>query len=317
MTTRSTGGRNAGGKPRAQTTVKRGRPAASRAPRRSPRVPMTTRLFARLPFAPATIRRAITGVALVGIATVTWIGASVTGVTAWAGDEIAAAVGRAGFEVKRIEVVGANRIDRLQVYDIVLRERDRSMAAVDLDAVREGLLSYGWVGDARISRRLPDTLVVELVERSPVAVWQRRGQLSLIDARGTVLDDADIAAAEGLPVIVGTGANQQMASLATLLETAPALRPQLAGASWVGNRRWDLRFHSGEILALPEGEEAAIRAFGDFARMDGINRLLGRGIVRFDMRDGDRLVLRPARDGAVRDAQAARGEAAAAVGDGA
>lgn len=288
-----------GGRSRASTTVRRGKPARGAPNRAAKRASLSQRLLARLPVSPALVRRAVTVTAL-GVAGVAgWTAASVSGLNAWAGDQFATAVQRAGFEVQRVEVVGANRIDRLHVYDIVLRERNRSMASVDLSEVREGLLAYGWVGDARVSRRLPDTLVVELVERAPVAVWQHRGRLSLIDDRGAVLENVEPDMAAGLPVIVGPGANRRIGELHALLETAPALRPQIAGASWVGNRRWDVRFHTGETLSLPEGEEAAHEAIATFARMDGVNRLLGRNMVRFDMRNRDRMVMRPARAGAV------------------
>lgn len=288
-----------GGSSRAATTVKRGKPSRAGPARGARRATLSQRIFARLPVSPAVVRRAVTVAALVVVTILGWTAASVSGFNSWAGDEIAAAVGRAGFEVKRVEVVGANRIDRLHVYDIVLRERNRSMAAVDLSEVREGLLAYGWVGDARISRRLPDTLVVELVERAPVAVWQHRGRLALIDDRGEVLENVEPEAAAGLPVIVGARANRRMGDLTELIEAAPALRPQITGATWVGNRRWDVRFQTGEVLALPEGAEAAGEAFANFARMDGVNRLLGRGIVRFDMRNRDRMVMRPGREGAL------------------
>jgi len=72
----------------------------------------------------------------------------------------------------------------------------------------------------------------------------------------------------------------------------PALKPLLAGATWIGNRRWDLRFHSGETLALPEGEEAAAHALTQFARMDAAKAMLGQGYVRFDMRIPGRTVVR-------------------------
>ncbi len=77
-----------------------------------------------------------------------------------------------GSEVRKVEVVGADRIDRLKVYDIALAQKDRSMAAVDLEDVRGDLMKYGWIKDARVSRRLPDTLVVDIVERTPAAIWQ-------------------------------------------------------------------------------------------------------------------------------------------------
>ncbi|NJS15469.1 MAG: FtsQ-type POTRA domain-containing protein [Sphingopyxis sp.] len=197
------------------------------------------------------------------------------------------------------EVVGANRIDYIKVYDIALSQQNRSMAAVDLDGVRADLLKYGWIKDARVSRRLPETLVINVDERSPAAVWQHNQRLSLIDANGVVLEGVTAATMPDLPLLIGPGANQRSRDLDVLLADSRSLKPLLAGATWVGNRRWDLRFDSGETLSLPMGEAAAKRALARFTHMEGSNRLLGRGIVRFDMRDPAKFVLRMPPEGQV------------------
>lgn len=283
-------------------TVKRGkgsRPAPR--PRAKANASLSSRLLARQPLSPATIRRISVGLftllLLIGAGAL----AHYTGVTAYAQERFVDAVGRAGFSVQRIEVVGANRIDRLKVYDIALKQKDRSMAAFDIEEVRNELMANGWVADARVSRMLPDTLHIDLVERSPVAVWQSRGQHILTDATGTGLPDVDPASVPGLPVIVGDRARDQMPSFLALVEAAPALRGQIIGATWVGHRRWDLRFRSGETLALPEDAVRARDALAEFARMDGVDRLLGRGIVRFDMRFEGELQFRPGREGDLGD----------------
>lgn len=289
--------------PRKTQKVKRGGGTRARASTRRPsRGPsLLRRALDAQPFSPTTIRRAAISL-FVGIGLfASYHLAQIMGVNAYLSERAIHAVGEAGFAVKRIQVVGANRIDRLHVYDIALAQQDRSMAAFSLAEVRRELLSYGWVADARVSRRLPDTLVIDLVERSPVAVWQDRGRYTLIDARGTELPGVDPASMPGLPIIVGHRANRQMESLQQLIAVAPALRPHIAGATWVGNRRWDINFRSGETLALPETDDAAKTALANFARMDGVNRLLGRGIRRFDMRLADRFVLRPGREGDVSD----------------
>ena len=51
---------------------------------------------------------------------------------------------------------------------------------------------------------------------------------------------------------------------------------------------------TGETLALPEGDRESAEALLNFARMDGVNRLLGRDIIHFDLRDPDRMYLRKA-----------------------
>ncbi|MCP1468591.1 cell division protein FtsQ [Sphingobium sp. OAS761] len=250
------------------------------------------RLIEALPVSEATLQRMASWV-IVGIVCAVLIGLGIIfGLPSMAHKQAAELASRAGFEVEKVEVRGVERMDEMPVYNIALGQVDRSMLSLDLPKVRTEMLKLGWVKDARISRRLPDTLVVDIVERDPVAVWQHNGQLHLIDVSGAVLQPVSVSAMPDLPLVVGPDANRQTGALAALMENAPALKPMLAGATWVGNRRWDLRFQSGETLSLPEGDRESASALVNFARMDGVNRLLGRGIVKFDMRDPDRFVLR-------------------------
>ena len=202
------------------------------------------------------------------------------------------AVGKAGFAVKRVEIKGLNRMERLPVYDIAFDQSSTAMPLVDLEGTRQRLLRFGWVQEARVSRRWPDTLVVDVVERSPAAIWQHNQQLALIDREGVVLEPVKLEAMPDLPLVIGPAANHHASELTRLLAAAPELKPMLAGATWIGGRRWDLRFQSGEVLALPEGEETSQRALVKFANMDKSTQLLGRGLVRFDMRIPGKFIVR-------------------------
>ncbi len=246
----------------------------------------------KIPVSEKFVDRAVTvstvglvGLALLGVA---WY----SGLPSYVGTEMAKAVGRAGFEVKRVELTGLERMDRLTVYNIALDQHSMAMPLVDLDKVRDELMQFSWIEDARVSRRLPDTLVVDIVERKPAAIWQHNQKLSLIDNKGVVLERVDPLAIPDLPVLVGHDANRQAVALGDLLGKVPSLKPALASATWVGDRRWDLQFESGEVLALPEGEEKSEGALKRFARLDGTERLLGRGFARFDMRDPAKMVVR-------------------------
>ena len=213
------------------------------------------------------------------------------------GIELGEAAGRAGFAVDRIEIRGISKMDRARVYDVALEQQSRAMPLVDLAAIRARLLRFGWISDARVSRRLPDTLVVDVVERRPAAIWQFQHKLALIDQAGTIIAPVRLdAMPENLPIVIGSSANRQVPALTALLEAAPSLKPMLAGASWVGERRWDIRFQSGETLALPEGESEARGALVDFATRDQRTRLLGQGYARFDMRVPGRIVVRASRE---------------------
>jgi cell division protein FtsQ len=213
-----------------------------------------------------------------------------------------AAVGRAGFTVSGYQIVGINHMNRALVDQVVTDELHRAsaeadsdkapQALVDVGAIRRRLLAYGWVKDARVSHRLPDSLVIDIVERKPAALWQNQGELALIDGSGIVLDHVPVDRMPDLPLLIGPGANGQEQQLSQLMAAVPTLKPQLASATWVGGRRWDLNFQSGETVALPEGEEAAMAALSKFARVDKQSGLLGRGIVRFDLRVPGKMIVR-------------------------
>ncbi|MEO7277565.1 MAG: cell division protein FtsQ/DivIB [Sphingomicrobium sp.] len=212
------------------------------------------------------------------------------------------AVGGAGFTVSGYQIVGLNHMDRTTIDAVVTAELNRAageagtakapQSMVDVAAIRHRLLGFGWVKDARVSRRLPDTLVIDIVERTPSALWQNQGRLALIDSGGAVLDRVSIDKMPDLPLLIGPGANDQAGQLSGLMRAVPTLKPQLASATWVGGRRWDLNFQSGETIALPEGGATARAALTKFASLDKSSGLLGRGIVRFDLRVPGKMIVR-------------------------
>ena len=231
--------------------------------------------------------------AILGAAAVlAWIVASFAGVPAMAEAQLATVSRNAGFEVRRVEVRGTKNLNELKVYERALAERERAMTMVDVEALRAELLQLSWVEDARVSRQLPDSLVIDIVERKPAAVLRKVDKLVLIDATGHELEVVGPARAQGKLVVSGLGAGQQVVALQGLISAAPALKPQLREAEWVGNRRWNFTFKTGQVLALPEGTDRSAKALMTFARLDGVNRLLGGKVAAFDMRAGDRIYLR-------------------------
>ena len=273
--------------------VRRGSPGKAR-PRAKTgsRVNVPKRLVAKLPVEQASANRlarwifglfatAIVAVALVALEVPAKIGGA-------AGE----AMGEAGFRVRSIDVSGIQRMDSRPVFQIALDQKSMAMPLVDVAGIREKLLRYGWVKDARVSRRLPDTLVIDIVEREPAALWQDKTKLSLIDSEGVVLDRVKVSDMPDLPLLVGPGANARSNELNTLLGGVPTLKPQLESAAWVGGRRWDLNFQSGETLVLPEGDKDAKMALAKFARLDKSAGLLGRGIKRFDLRIPGKMIVR-------------------------
>ncbi|HEU4821065.1 MAG TPA: FtsQ-type POTRA domain-containing protein [Qipengyuania sp.] len=241
------------------------------------------RALALLPFTEAQLHRAFLTLIFAAILAAAWGLATVSGATAVVSAEAARVAADAGFRVRHVRVSGTERMNEMAVYERALAHKDQPMPLLDLQALRAELLELPWVADARVSRQLPDTLRIDIVERNEHAVLAKPDHLVLIDAKGNALEPISPAKAKGKLVISGPGAQRMVGELDSLLDAAPALKPQVAAAEWVGNRRWNLTFKTGQLLALPEGERAPA-ALVRFAKLDGANRLLGGRVAAIDMR---------------------------------
>ena len=93
--------------------------------------------------------------------------------------------GTALLGVRDVRVVGAQLLSPSQVEQAVAVPVDKPLATVDLDAVRARVRTLPAVERVVVRRSWPSTLVVEVVERTPVAaVPAASGQFALIDTAG-------------------------------------------------------------------------------------------------------------------------------------
>jgi len=249
-------------------------------------------LMGLLPFTEEQLQRIFLWLIIAAALVAGWFIASISGATALVQAQISQSAANAGFEVRHVRVSGVERMNEGRVYERVVSQRNEPMPDVDVIAIREELLELPWVKDARVSRQLPGTLAIDIVERVPHAVLQRPDHLALVDVEGNELEPINRTDIGDRLVISGPGAVRQVKQLDNLLEAAPAISPQVRAAEWVGNRRWNLTFKSNQVLALPQGEDEAAIALVSFARLDGQNRLIGGEVTTFDMRAPPRIYMR-------------------------
>jgi cell division protein FtsQ len=274
-----------------RSAAARGRSQKARAAK-TKSVGLIDQVLTMLPFTEEQLHKFFLFLILAGAAAGIWFIASLAGLPSMAHARMAHAAADAGFEVRVVKVNGVERMNEQRVYERALSQRSRPMALIDLAAMRESMLELNWVKDARVSRQLPDTIIIDIVERTEHAVLKKSNHLMLIDPEGHELEVVSSANARGKLHIGGKGAKRQIAALDELLDAAPALKPQVAEAEWIGNRRWTLRFKTDQVLALPQGSREAASALVTFARMDGHYRLLGGKAVAIDLRVPDQAYFR-------------------------
>jgi cell division protein FtsQ len=209
-------------------------------------------------------------------------------------ERLGAATAAAGLRVTNIVIEGrANTPEPLLRAAIGVSKGD-PILGFSLEETRARIETIPWVEHATVERRLPGTVVVNLQERRPFAVWQNQGKFVLVDRTGQVVTNQDVAQFPHLPLIVGQGAAGAAAVLLDALSERPALAEKVAAGVRVGERRWNLRMTSGTDVMLPEGHEVA--ALDRLLQLQQQHAVLDRPLASIDLRLPDRLVFHPRPD---------------------
>jgi cell division protein FtsQ len=256
--------------------------------------------YLRRPPHPLWLRAAVcVGAALLGLSTAytlsTWtLRGGPRAVLESVGATMLAWSGQAGLAVRDVYVEGRRRTPQHVLRTRLDIEIGMPILAVDPAATRQRLEELGWIERASVARMLPDAIQIRLLERQPLALWQRDGRFEVIDRGGVVIEDAlshHPEQYEHLRVLVGDDAPQAAAGLFALLSTEPALSNRVVAATRVGERRWTLHLDNQIEVWLPERDVlGAWRLLAQKVRDDA---LLERAITLIDLRFlPDRLRLR-------------------------
>jgi len=172
----------------------------------------------------------------------------------------------AGLTLREVYVDGRVRTDPEELRQRLDIALGTPLLAIDTAAARARLEALTWVEQASVVRMLPGSLYIRLIERQPLALWQRDGRFSLVDRAGRVIE----------------GAPARAAGLFALLSTEPALSERVVAASWVGERRWSVHLDNRIDVLLPEHDpHGAWRLLAEKERQQA---LLERAVAVVDLR---------------------------------
>ncbi|WP_193182852.1 cell division protein FtsQ/DivIB [Nisaea sediminum] len=199
-----------------------------------------------------------------------------------------------GLVVSDILVEGRYRTERSDLVGAIATDRGTPILRVDLAALKARVDALPWVRTATIERRLPDTLFVRLEERTPLALWQREGELTLIDDLGVEVPGQNPRRFADLPIVVGDEAPARARAFLALLSREPDLNKRVRAVTWIGERRWNVRLDTGVDIELPE--RAPEKAWSHLAQLQRDHHVLDRDVVAIDLRLPNQLVVRVAPD---------------------
>ncbi len=201
-----------------------------------------------------------------------------------------------GLRVAEVRIEGRANTPEPLLRAALAVQRGDPILGFSVAQARSRIEKLSWVEHATVERRLPGSIVVQIRERRPFAVWQNQGRFVLIDRAGQVVTNSNVADFRDMPLVVGPGAPEAAATLLDALSDRPGLSARIVAAVRIGERRWNLLLKSGVTVMLPEGHEIA--ALDRLMALDQAHKLLERPLQFVDLRLPDRLVLRARADSA-------------------
>lgn len=110
------------------------------------------------------------------------------------------------FRVKNFEIKGNHYASAPEILSIVEEQSPMNIFLIIFSDLREKLKKIKWIERVSFESEIPDTLIIQVKERTPVALIVMKGDLYLIDKEGVLIDRflPDYALFH-LPIINGVG----------------------------------------------------------------------------------------------------------------
>jgi len=196
---------------------------------------------------------------------------------------------QAGLSVAELSLSGYALTNEELIFGAVGLESNLSLVNFDAEAARIRLEALPSIESATIRKIYPSSLIVELVEKQPVAIWTVDGVNFAIDGKGNRIAPVETPI-EGLPLFVGDGAADDVPAMIAMLNKFPDLTEGLLASSRIADRRWDLIYDFGLRVMLPETD--ATMAMEQLLTLQEQHQIFERDISVLDLRLKDYIAVR-------------------------
>lgn len=194
-----------------------------------------------------------------------------------------------GFELENVVITGQNNIKNDEILNSLNADRGTPIFSMNLNQIRYKIESNPWIKSAIIERKMPNTIIVHIKEREPVAIWQVNKELFVVDQDGEILNNLSSSKYPNLLHVVGDDANIHASKLIEDISANPALAKKIVNAIRFGQRRWDLNFIGNLNAKMPQ--ENFARAYKYLSELNEENKLFDQKIKSIDLRDTSKIYI--------------------------
>ena len=162
---------------------------------------------------------------------------------------------------------------------------------LDINHIQKIINQIDSVESSNVRIKDSGVLLVEVIERKPVAVYRENDDLTLIDLKGYKINNIfSRNDRKDLPLIVGTEGNYQVKEALEIYQLLSIYLNEIRGLIRIGERRWDIIFKNNKRVKLPEKHPK--RSLRNFLSSDKSYLISSNDFVIIDLRFTNKIILR-------------------------
>ena len=198
---------------------------------------------------------------------------------------------RPELSVSKLEIKTANLDLVNQINAILKLSFPINSINLDINNLQKIINKIDSVESSNIRINDSGVLLVEVIERKPVAVYREQDELSLIDIKGYKITNIfSRSDRKDLPLIVGTEGNYQVKEALEIYQLLSANINEIRGLIRIGKRRWDIIFKNNKRIKLPEKNPK--RLLSKFLSSDKSYLISSNNFSIIDLRFTNKIILR-------------------------
>lgn len=196
-----------------------------------------------------------------------------------------------GFKLENVVIKGNKRLEVKHIINSINARYGIPILSINLSKVRETLLKNEWVKVGVVERKLPNTLIISIIEREPIAIWQNEYKHYLISDDGKIMNLEPNVKGNFITVL-GSNAVVQVPNLIKQLSSYKELQKEIIFAIRQGQRRWDLILKAEatkDQITVKMPEEGFKEALSFLNKLYSENKIFNQSYKSIDLRDNKKV----------------------------
>ncbi len=187
------------------------------------------------------------------------------------------------FQIKQVIIEGSDKSDKSEIENSII-ELSGNLIALNSNKIKEIVEINKWVKRANIRKILPSTLIINIIENDPYAIYLQEGKSFLLDLDGTIITEINLDYYnDKLLFVRGNNSPELLEQIIKDIGISfPNLIQNLEELEFIEKRRWNIKLKNKILIKLPD--ENIQHSLKNLKQLFDEQEVMQSNIIEIDLR---------------------------------